>query len=245
MRTELHAVRVAVLSVLVAMGITSACSSDDLPAATSRTPAPAPALGSASGPSDGSRPPSSAASAPVRAEQGSSGRPSSSGWSGYSMQSLGVDVDGADRLKINDSGQVIGYSWGGVLWGRGSGVIFFGDEPGRGRKSDSGGSASAPSEDLLPTSINAHGQVGGSSSPNEDYSEAFLWAPETGLREVDTPDDWTAFSFVALNDAGQFAGTAVNGFVDYYGPSEAYQWDPSTGWTGLGRSSDPSSTVAR
>lgn len=237
MPTESHAVLVAVLTLLVAGGITSACTNDDLPAETSRTATMASPPGSASGPSVGSNPPPSAPTEPVRADPGPSGSPSSSGSSGYSMQSLDVEVDGAERLKINDQGRVIGYSSGGFVWDRASGLIPLGEQPRDGR-SDSGRSGPPPSDDLFPTSINAHGQVGGSRSPDEDHSEAFLWEPETGVREVDRPDDWAAFDLVALNDVGQFAGTAVNGFVDYYGPSEAYLWDPSTGWTGLGRSSD-------
>jgi probable HAF family extracellular repeat protein len=72
---------------------------------------------------------------------------------------------------------------------------------------------------------------------DEDTWQAFLFEPASGLRDIGVPSDWRKFTLTALNDAGQFAGAADNAFVDEITPTEAYLWDPATGWTGFGRGS--------
>lgn len=138
-----------------------------------------------------------------------------------------VDPDGDNPLRINDQGRVIGSGsddYGrdlGFVWDRGLGLCDLGWV-------------------RAPTSINAQGLVGGEhrSPVADELSEAFLWEPATGVRSMGQPTDRDGFHLVAVNDAGQFAGTATNGESDDYLPSEAYAWDPSTGWTGLGRESE-------
>ncbi len=146
----------------------------------------------------------------------------------YTVESLPVDVVGGAGLGINDHGRVIGtgatrkpgQDWEhfGFVWDDESGLCDLG-------------------WDTWPKSINSAGLVAGSIHlDDEDSGRPFLFEPSTGLRDIGRPKGWTRFTMATLNDVGQFAGTAGKG-GDEEETSEAYLWDPVTGWTGFGRRS--------
>lgn len=147
---------------------------------------------------------------------------------GYCIESLGVDTQFAPGLEINDGGRVIGQGttmrpdreWDvfGVVWDPGSGLHDLGRR-------------------FFPTTINAEGLVGGWEATGDNAGRAFLWEPDTGVRDIGLPPGWASFTPVKVNGAGQLAGTAGTGAEDEPEPSEAYLWDPVAGWTGFGRSS--------
>jgi probable HAF family extracellular repeat protein len=130
-------------------------------------------------------------------------------------------------MRINDHGRVIGTGatrqpgedseYSGFVWDHESGLY----DLGRG---------------MWPKSINAAGLVAGTHLDNEDSWQTFLFEPSTAPRDVGLPEGWPRFTVASLNDAGQFAGTAEQG-GDEEETSEAYLWDPGSGWTGFGRSS--------
>jgi probable HAF family extracellular repeat protein len=166
--------------------------------------------------------PSSRASSSARTPVGSR--------AGYSITPLpvGIDNGSASSLQIGDQGHVIGQ---GVDTTRGQDPEYFGFvwDPQLGLCDLGWG--------RWPTSVNEQGLVGGMDMADEDSWQAFLWGSGTGLQDLGVPTDWSTFTLAAVNDAGQFAGTAENGGVDDIEPSEAFVWDPTTGWTGFGRDS--------
>lgn len=146
---------------------------------------------------------------------------------GYAIESLPVEVEGAARMRINDHGRVIGTGITrrpgedpenfGFVWDLDMGLRDLG-------------------WGFWPVSINAGGLVVGTHLDNEDSWQPFLLERSTSPRDVGLPADWPRFTVAALNESGQLAGTAEKGGDDEE-TSEAYLWDPASGWTGFGRSS--------
>ena len=115
-----------------------------------------------------------------------------------------INLGGNTAIAINDKNQIAGqltnqYSFHAVLWERGvmSDLGTLG-----GRTSTLGASRHC---------LNNNGQVVGWSETTTAASHAFVW--QNGVMTDLTPLPGTYSSAVAINDAGQIAGTSVGGAI--------------------------------
>ena len=145
----------------------------------------------------------------------------------------GVSREGSSRaLAINASGQVVGSSSAelapfgithAVLWSPYDVIRDLGSL---------GGSFS------IATDINAKGQVIGSSTLEGDaVTHFFFWSEATGMLDI-SPHLNDPTNVVAINDAGQIAGT-----FPVSGATHAFLWSPGSGFRDLGTLGGASSAV--